>query len=613
MRVIHFTGAIALLSIHLSSVSAHASLKDKCGQGKKTTRAAPSIPGLRSGAQRGLDYLVRASKAWTAKHKCYGCHVQAVTLEGLTVGKRNQYQVKTEDIQAMVSALKLNITAGGHRTGAAFQGAAWAGYDQWIDEENTPHLLKYAALLQGYQRPNGSVEDDDRRPPVVAGTMQTTFQAMQTWRQAYARTADNKWLGPIRKAEGYLMGAARRWKTTAQISILDLNYALLGMVAAGVKSAEPTSLKLQKALLARQNKDGGFGLTAKSSDALATGQTLYALKRAGYSDREPAIARGMRYLISHQAKDGSWRTVKSRQNGADKGEAMWAVLGLVSVDVISVAFEGIRDGQRVDRALPIDVRAEDNGAGNVRKIELLVDDLKVHRSCGAKAHYTIDPSKLPQGRHFLDVVATNDQGRSSTRRIDFYTGDIYMTHVGTRFVEGAQTTEISLRNIAPSASQAGKIRVDIYTEGKKARRVYRKDYPGKVGAMTLFWAGKSRGRYVARVQFVNKSGSVLQREDRVFFHDSARVQQQKYGEIEGRLSTKKGNAGFAADAVVELVDKKGKVVQSTRSTEQGNYRFKNVDKGDYKIRVRKRGFQSKEAPVRAAPAAAPAKVDVNLR
>src|SRR5687768_5452713 len=50
-------------------------------------------PDARKAAQRGLAYLTRASKEWTAKHNCFGCHVQAVTMEALTVGMHHQYDV----------------------------------------------------------------------------------------------------------------------------------------------------------------------------------------------------------------------------------------------------------------------------------------------------------------------------------------------------------------------------------------------------------------------------------------------------------------------------------------------------------------------------------------
>src|SRR5688572_3140390 len=79
----------------------------------------------REAAHKGLMYLSKASQAWTQQHKCFGCHVQAVTLEALTVGKKHQYDIAPADIEAMVKALKLGVTAGGRVTGVAFEGSAW--------------------------------------------------------------------------------------------------------------------------------------------------------------------------------------------------------------------------------------------------------------------------------------------------------------------------------------------------------------------------------------------------------------------------------------------------------------------------------------------------------
>jgi hypothetical protein len=64
--------------------------------------------------------------------------------------------------------------------------------------------------------------------------------------------------------------------------------------------------------------------------------------------------------------------------------------------------------------------------------------------------------------------------------------------------------------------------------------------------------------------------------------------------------------------VVELVDEKGRVVQATRSNEAGQYRFKSVDKGQYKVRVRKEGFKDAELSVSSAPATQAA-ADVTLK
>ena len=65
------------------------------------------------------------------------------------------------------------------------------------------------------------------------------------------------------------------------------------------------------------------------------------------------------------------------------------------------------------------------------------------------------------------------------------------------------------------------------------------------------------------------------------------------------------------ETLFELVDSVGRVVQATRTTEQGNNRFKTVDRGNYCVRVRKDGFDELAAPVVAAPAAVPAKASMS--
>ena len=142
------------------------------------------------------------------------------------------------------------------------------------------------------QQQDGSIPDDDARLPVTGGVMHTTYQAMQTWRQAYARTADDKWLAPIRKAERYLAAQSAQWNGKSDVYIQNINFALLGLVAAGVGPSEESALRLQKLLLARQNQDGGWGLDRQDE------------RRAGHrADALRAEARrSHRRRIGHRAR-----------------------------------------------------------------------------------------------------------------------------------------------------------------------------------------------------------------------------------------------------------------------------------------------------------------------
>lgn len=577
----------------------------------------------REAAHKGLTFLSKSSQKWTQQHNCFGCHVQAVTLEALTVGKKHQYDIAPGDIEAMVKALKMGVTAGGRVTGVAFEGSAWAKYDQLVSEREMDQLLKYAKELTGMQAKDGSIPDDDARLPVTGGTMQTTFQAAQTWRQAFARTADEKWLPPLRKAEAFLSGQSAKWSTTgSKVYLQDVNFALLGLVSSGVSRTETSSLRLQRMLLERQNQDGGWGLEKAKSDAFATGQTVYALKMAGYSDDDAAVSKGMKFLIGAQDASGAWRTYNSGQGGAEKAESMWAVLGLVTVDVASVAVKGLADGQHVEPKMPLKITAVDNQGGGIAKIEIFVDDLSVRVGCGASLDHTLDTEKLTKGKHVIEVVALNAKGKESRRRYEVYAGDVFLTDVGAQFDERKQHSVVSLRNIAPDSEKAGAVELEVWTvtDGADATakaKVFTTSRKGEQGGLSFEWDGKGadgkvlpRGRYVAKVAFKDAAGKVRQNESALFFHDSEDVQARKFGQVEGQISTKSG--GLSSNTEIELLDERGNVVQRTRTTDQGNYRFKNVNEGKYKVRAKKDGFESRESDVSPAPMAAPAKASMAL-
>jgi len=578
-------------------------------------------PSARKAAQRGLGYLTQASTAWTAQHNCFGCHVQAVTMEALTVGMHHQYDVGMKDVDEMARALMMGVTAGGHTTGIAFQGQAWSRYDMWINPGHKGELLSYAEQLIAVQQPDGSIPDDDARLPITGGTMQTTYQAMQTWRQAFARTADDKWLAPMRKAEQFLAKQSSDWTATTDVYLQNVNFAVLGLVAAGVGNGEASSQRLQKVLLARQNQDGGWGLDAGKSDALATGQTLYALRLAGHGDGEGAVDRGTKWLVAHQAQDGAWRTYKSNQGGAEKGEGMWAVLGLVSMDVTSVAVNGIVDGQHVAPKMAIAIEARDNQAGGVKQVELFLDDQPLSGACASTLKYEWATLGLAEGKHIVDVVATNSQNQTSRRRYEVYAGNVYLTELGTRFDDRTQLTEIAVRNIA--LEPTGKVELAIYESSDKTQRgkqVFTTSQTGNLGALTFGWNGaddkgavQPRGKYLAELTYRDANGKALHKSETYFVHDSEAMQRRNFAEIEGNLSQQAASgAPVSANTTVELVDGNGNVVQRAMSTAQGNYRFKAVPKGSYKIRTSKAGFKSEEATIEAKPDAPAAKADLHL-
>nr|MCU0702061.1 carboxypeptidase regulatory-like domain-containing protein [Myxococcaceae bacterium] len=493
-----------------------------------------------------------------------------------------------------------------------FGASAFARYDALVNGKLTDDLLRLAKDLLAFQEKSGEVRGDHQSYPVTTGPMQATFQAAQTWRQAYARTADDAWLPPLRQAEKYMNAQARAWgENPANVYLQDLNYVTMGLLIAGASPSEPHVARLVKHLESRQLKDGGWGFHGVS-DAFATGQTVYALKLAGRTEADSSVRRGLGWLVEHQAKDGGWG-----HGGSGRAEAMWGVLGLVSVDVVSIAVKGVTDSEHVTPTMPLTVEAKDNSGAEVKTVEVLVDDLPAKKVNGGALSFSWDTTALKTGKHTLDVVATNAKGQTSRRRFEVYAGDLFLLELGSRFTN--EGTQLTLRNIAPEGTK-GAVTLEVRSAEKAGSGpvVFTQKQASGHGAMAFVFGGKGQdgkalatGRYEAKVSFVDEQGVARQTETLVFVHDTPEAQRERYAEVEGRLDLSRDGSS-AANAEVELVDDQGNVVQRSVSNAAGQYRFKSVDSGKYKVRVKKDGFRAAEAAVEAKAGAAPAAAPVSL-
>jgi squalene-hopene/tetraprenyl-beta-curcumene cyclase len=95
---------------------------------------------------------------------------------------------------------------------------------------------------------------------------------------------------------------------------------------------------LRRDLIDRQNEDGGWGwLSAETSDALATGMAIYALRYTSPPEEiESSVAAADQFLIRTQRDDGSWNVPGTKQKTRDKPTPTsnywgtgWAVIGLL--------------------------------------------------------------------------------------------------------------------------------------------------------------------------------------------------------------------------------------------------------------------------------------------
>jgi hypothetical protein len=108
----------------------------------------------------------------------------------------------------------------------------------------------------------------------------------------------------------------------------DSHQALTMRLVVRVKhgTAEEVS-QLVKEIQGRQKADGGWSWSMTgASDAIATGQALYAIGVAGIPADDPGVRSGRELLCKTQQKDGAWRV--GGRNTTYFATA-WAVMGLV--------------------------------------------------------------------------------------------------------------------------------------------------------------------------------------------------------------------------------------------------------------------------------------------
>ena len=95
-------------------------------------------------------------------------------------------------------------------------------------------------------------------------------------------------------------------------------------------------------LLNEQNDDGGWGwIRGEASDAMATGQALYALRQSDLSaaTNQTLVAasdKAVSFLLAQQTDDGSWPTKGTKKIRKDKitetatyWASGWATIGLL--------------------------------------------------------------------------------------------------------------------------------------------------------------------------------------------------------------------------------------------------------------------------------------------
>jgi ankyrin repeat protein len=315
-------------------------------QPKNPPRTSQS-PDVRTAVQRSVSLLERMTSQFFGKAACFACHEQpaasfavgAARAKGIAIDEK----ANTERWNQLTSALNLSQLEGAAPLGGAdnnlylAEALVRSGY---AADSKTDVL---AANLAAYQGGDGGWH--------LPGYARSPIQDNDFSRTAMAVRALKTYGSPGRAVEMKdRIERARQWLLHANPSTTeDFVMRLSGVAAAGAPASDLR--KLAEPILARQRPDGGFAQREGfSSDAYATGMTLWVLSNAGVvQPNQDVYRKGVKFLLTTQSPDGSWH-VSSRatkfqiyfESGFPYGHDQWiSTMGTGwAAAALSIAIDG---------------------------------------------------------------------------------------------------------------------------------------------------------------------------------------------------------------------------------------------------------------------------------
>jgi len=298
----------------------------------------------REAAQRGLDWLQHAAPTWAKANNCFGCHVQSQVLMGQAVALKHGYRVNMRSVRALDDHIRGQNSWGAWFAGsdsATVFGAMGVAYAADLlgikSDKGMPGAHPYSAglllvsadALLAKQAQDGALPVDHPEPPIIQGQFMTTADALVSIERAAVQSGDPKYQQAAERAVTWL--AAHEPETNQ-----DKIFKVIALMHYGTPDQKRTAWSVVETLAAEQQADGGWkeNAAADGSNAIATGQVLYAFKQAGVSIHAPMFRRGVDYLLQHQVNDptpdnGLWSaTHTASKRPSAFAHTMWAVIGL---------------------------------------------------------------------------------------------------------------------------------------------------------------------------------------------------------------------------------------------------------------------------------------------
>jgi len=294
--------------------------------------AAPAPSAARSAIEKSLPYLEREGVDWLAgrvpiQHGrgCVSCHHVGFAVWGHREAARAGIATPSERIADLERRAMAFVVA-------PAEGQPVVAGQLVLARSGSASPEALLSRLTEKQQDDGSWRAGGQFPtqlrPIAESDAVATMWTILA--QASIESPDADTAAARERAVAWL-GKSSRGETT--------EWLLLHMLVTQALRDSSAAEKDAQELLERQNDDGGWAWSARrASDALSTGQVLYALGRMPDSSaRRDRVDRAVAWLVAAQRADGSWE-VPSRLTSAEPSAGKdrvytywgtaWASIGL---------------------------------------------------------------------------------------------------------------------------------------------------------------------------------------------------------------------------------------------------------------------------------------------
>jgi hypothetical protein len=269
------------------------------------------IADARTSLSRAVSLLLPTAPTVFKQRGCVTCHSQSLVEQAAAVARAKgvtiNEELASENLTQILSFLKTAAEAAmqGDQPAGNFITVGYAMSGLAAEPYPLDNITAaFSHLVAGLQMPDGTwLGNGVSRPPMEDSIVSQTALAVRALTlyplAGQTRDLDEK----LRRTQRWLLAAPT---TSAE----ERNMRLMGLV--WTKASRENINAATRQVLSRQAPDGGWAQRDQyTSDAYATGMSLFALHEAGTSVTSDVYRKGVAFLLRNQYQNGAW-FVKTR-------------------------------------------------------------------------------------------------------------------------------------------------------------------------------------------------------------------------------------------------------------------------------------------------------------